>query len=195
MIAVPGPDWAYVLAAGARDHIVLPAITGITTGYALIALVVVVGLGALVADVPFALTTLTVAGAGYLTYLGLRSLRSPGQVMQGRQQAPLAASPLGYLTRGIGVSALNPKGLLIFLSILPQFAQPEGGWPLPVQFAVLGGIFILIAANFYLALGFAADRVLGARPSIAQLTTKAAGIAMIVVGAALLAEPIIEIPR
>lgn len=192
LIAVPGPDWAYVLAAGARDHIVLPAITGITTGYALITLVVVVGVGALVADRPVALTTMTVAGAGYLTYLGVRSLRSSGQVRHGRQQAPLATSPLGYLTRGIGVSALNPKGLLIFLSILPQFAQPRGGWPLPVQFAVLGGIFILIAANFYLALGFAADRVLGARPSIAQLTTKVASIAMIAVGAAVLVERIVE---
>jgi threonine/homoserine/homoserine lactone efflux protein len=63
---------------------------------------------------------------------------------------------------------------------------------MPVQFAALGGIFILITALFYLPLGYAADRVLGARPRVAHITTKIAGIAMIVVGTALLAERIVE---
>jgi threonine/homoserine/homoserine lactone efflux protein len=193
LIVVPGPDWAYVLAAGTRDHVVLPAVAGIMTGYLLITLVVVVGAGPLVTGVPFALTALTLAGACYLTYLGIRTLRSV-RALPGR--APTAAptpvgwaigGPLGYVARGIGVSALNPKGLLIFLSILPQFAR-TGGWPLPVQLAVLGGLFTALTGAFYLPLGYASDRVLGARPGIARTTTTIAGIAMILVGIALLAE-------
>ena len=64
------------------------------------------------------------------------------------------------------MSALNPKGLLIFLSILPQFTRTASGWPLPMQLAALGGVFIAICALFYLPLGHAASRVLGARPGI-----------------------------
>jgi threonine/homoserine/homoserine lactone efflux protein len=193
LIAVPGPDWAYILAAGVRDHVVLPAVAGLALGYALITLVVVIGVGPLVTNVPFALTALTVAGAAYLTYLGVGTLRSTGRVPHGQPMAALASSPSGYLARGIGVSALNPKGLLIFLSILPQFARQSGGWPLPAQLAILGGVFVLIAAVFYLALGHTADRVLGARPSIAQVTTRVAGVAMVLVGISLLAERLIEV--
>lgn len=197
LIVVPGPDWAYILAAGTRDHVVLPAVGGIVTGYLLITAVVVVGAGPLIAGVPFALSALTLAGACYLAYLGVRTLRSTGAVphggsVQAATSAPLAGSPLQYLVRGIGVSALNPKGLLIFLSILPQFTR-TGGWPLPVQLAVLGAVFTALTGAFYLPLGYASDRVLGARPGVARVTTRVAGVAMILVGIALLAERLAQL--
>ena len=91
--------------------------------------------------VPAALIALTVAGSGYLLYVGVRTVRgaaAPGA----RQQAPGPAA--GQLWRGAWVSAVNPKGLLIFLSILPQFTRPATGWPVPVQLAVLGGVFVLL---------------------------------------------------
>jgi hypothetical protein len=88
--------------------------------------------------VPMALVAWTVGGASYLVHLGVRTLQSPGHLRAG-SAAVLASSPLRCLTRGVGVSALNPKGLLIFLSILPQFTQSATGWPLPVQMATLGG--------------------------------------------------------
>ncbi|MBT0773658.1 LysE family translocator [Kineosporia sp. J2-2] len=191
LIAVPGPDWAYVLAAGAHDRVVLPAVTGLMIGYTLITLVVVAGAGPLLTRRPFALTVLTVAGAGYLTYLGVRTIRASGRV-PGAPQAPLASSPGRYLVRGIGVSALNPKGLLVFLSILPQFTRESGAWPLSAQIAVLGSVFVLITALFYVPLGYAADRVLGARPGLTRITTRIAGAAMIVLGLALLAEHVLH---
>ncbi|MBY8873908.1 LysE family translocator [Micromonospora sp. PLK6-60] len=195
LIAVPGPDWAFVLAAGTRDHVVAPAVGGLMAGYALITSLVVVGVGPLVAALPGVMTGLTLAGAGYLSYLGVRTLRGTGRIGPVDTAPAPAASSGRSFARGVGVSALNPKGLLIFLSILPQFTGSTGGWPLPVQFAALGGIFILIAALFYLPLGYAADRVLGARPRVAQLTATVAGAAMLLVGAALLAERIVELAR
>lgn len=192
LITVPGPDWAYVLAAGARDHVVAPAVTGVMAGYLLITTIMVVGVGPLVAAVPLALGVLTLVGAGYLVYLGIRTLRSTGSVPEGRGTMALASSPGRYFARGLGVSALNPKGLLIFLSILPQFTHTTASWPLPAQFAALGGVFILICALVYFPLGYAADRVLGARPRTAQVTTKVAGAAMILVGLALLTERLVS---
>ena len=66
--------------------------------------------------------------------------------------------------RGIGVSGLNPKGLLVFLAVLPQFAAPHGAWPLAVQLGVLGLVFTLICAGFYLSMGCAARRSRTAGP-------------------------------
>jgi threonine/homoserine/homoserine lactone efflux protein len=193
LIAVPGPDWAYVLAAGARDRVVVPAVAGILLGYAVITAVVVAGVGALVAAAPLAMVALTVGGATYLVYLGVGVLRQPGELVLATATDPAPTrSAVRYLARGAGVSALNPKGLLIFLSILPQFTRPAAAWPLPAQMAALGGVFIVICALVYLPLGHAAHRILGARPAMAGITTRVAGAAMILVGVALIAEHAIQ---
>ncbi|HEU4329813.1 MAG TPA: LysE family translocator [Lapillicoccus sp.] len=191
LVVVPGPDWAYVLAAGTRDHVVLPVVAGILLGYALVTAAVAAGVGPLVASAPAALTALTLAGAAYLTYLGVRTLRAPARVDAGPTEA-LASSRLRYLVRGVGVSSMNPKGLLIFLSVLPQFTRTVG-WPAPLQLATLGGVFIAICALFYLPLGLAADRALGSRPGVAWVTSRVAGAAMVVVGLALLVERVVHL--
>jgi len=192
LIVVPGPDWAYILAAGARDHVVLPAVAGLILGYAGVTVVVAVGIGPLVAGSSTALLSLTVCGAAYLMYLGIRVQRSPAQVGDAGGRPACVPSHTHYLLRGAGVSALNPKGLLIFMAILPQFTRPASGWPIPVQLATLGGIFTLACALFYLPLGYTSDRVLGARPGAARATAKAAGAMMVVAGLALMGERLIE---
>ncbi|MBF4461278.1 MULTISPECIES: LysE family translocator [unclassified Rathayibacter] len=192
LIAVPGPDWAFILAAGARDHVVIPAVAGLVIGYTLITGAVVVGVGPLVAAWPAALFVLTLLGAAYLIYLGVTILRSPGRISQTSDVNARRGSG-AILVRGIGVSALNPKGLLIFLAILPQFTRPEASLPLAVQLAALGGVFTAICALFYLALGFAADRILGPSPRVARTTTRVAGATMILVGLVLIAERVIEL--
>jgi threonine/homoserine/homoserine lactone efflux protein len=192
LIVVPGPDWAYILAAGARDHVVIPAVAGLIAGYAAITAVVAVGVGPLVARSSTALLALTVGGAAYLIYLGTKVLRSPVQVGLAGPETTSVPSRAHFLLRGAGVSALNPKGLLLFLSIQPQFTRPTSGWPIPLQLATLGAIFTLACALFYLPLGYTSDRVLGARPAAARATTKFAGVAMVVVGLALIGERLIE---
>ncbi|PKZ42193.1 LysE family translocator [Kytococcus schroeteri] len=194
LIAVPGPDWAYVLSASLRDRVVAPAVGGLALGYVLITAVVAVGVGPLLAEAPVVLLALTVGGAGYLVVLGARTLRSTtgpagpeGQVM--------ATGPLGYISRGMAVSGLNPKAMLLFLSILPQFTNPAQSWSLPAQLAALGLVHVVISGVFYLALGSAAGRVLGSRPGAAQATTRLAGIAMIALGIGLLGERLLEAVR
>ncbi len=96
LIAIPGPDWAYVLAAGARDHVVVPPVAGILLGYAVVS-AVVGGFAALVNAFPAALLVTTVAGASYLTYLGVKVLPSPAHVPQAgtEEQRPSAARRFG----------------------------------------------------------------------------------------------------
>ena len=102
-----------------------------------------------------------------------------------------AGTSRGLLARGVGVSALNPKGLLVFLALLPQFTDPHGSWPLAAQLAMLGLVFTATCAVFYLCLGSFARSVLHARPAAALAVTRFSGAAMVVIGALLLAERLI----
>src|SRR3954468_12297999 len=116
LIAVPGADWAFTIAAGLRGHAVLPAVGGLATGYAGVSTVVTAGVGALVARSPAALTALTVAGGLYLIWHGATTAARPAP-----PPAATAAAGTGWrlFARGVAVSTLNPKGLLLFLALLP----------------------------------------------------------------------------
>jgi threonine/homoserine/homoserine lactone efflux protein len=189
LIMVPGADWAFVLGSGLRGRTVVPAVSGLVLGYAGVTVVVAAGVGTLVARSPAFLTGLTVAGGLYLMWHGARTFA--------RSSAPSAPADgpsgpsRGVLARGVGVSALNPKGLLVFLALLPQFTDPHGGWPLAAQLGMLGLVFVLTCAVFYLCLGSFARSVLRARPGAALVVTRLSGAAMVVIGALLLAERLI----
>ncbi len=186
LIIVPGPDWAFVLSSGIRARAVVPAVGGLALGYAGIAMVVAVGVGVLVARSTAVLTGLTVVGGCYLIWHGAKTF-CRNSAPAARPETP-AATRLGVLVKGIGVSALNPKGLLVFLALLPQFTNTRGDWPLAAQLGLLGAVFVLTCAAIYLGLGSAARKILHARPAAARVVARFSGIAMIAVGAALLAE-------
>jgi threonine/homoserine/homoserine lactone efflux protein len=207
LIIVPGADWAYVIGTVLGHRSVLLAVGGIVLGYAGMTIVVAAGVGGIVARTPASLTALTIAGGLYLIWLGARTVTRPtapaitiDSTPSGTGAGPVSASGTGAgsvsasgtgratLAKGIGVSGLNPKGLLVFLAILPQFTSPRGSWPLTVQLAVLGLVFTLTCAAFYLCMGSLADRILRARPGTARAITRFSGTAMIVIGALLLAE-------
>jgi threonine/homoserine/homoserine lactone efflux protein len=189
LIIVPGADWAFVLSSGLRGGTVIPAVSGIVLGYAGITVVVAAGVGTLVARSPAFLTGLTVVGGLYLMWHGARTFAR--SAAPGAPADAADGTSRGVLARGMGVSALNPKGLLVFLALLPQFASPHGSWPLAAQLGLLGLVFMLTCAVFYLCLGSFARRALNARPATARVVARFSGAAMIVVGALLLAERLI----
>jgi threonine/homoserine/homoserine lactone efflux protein len=188
LIVVPGPDWAFTLASGLRDRVVYPAVGGLMIGYTILTAVVAAGVGALVARNPVVLTVLTVAGAGYLIYLGGSSLARPATLHGPASDGPAAPPRRRRLLTGIGVSGLNPKGLLVFLALLPQFTDPNGSWPVPAQLAALGLVFVLSCGVFYAALGVSTSTILRARPAVARAVSRLSGTAMVAVGLFLLAE-------
>jgi threonine/homoserine/homoserine lactone efflux protein len=185
LIVVPGVDWAFAISAGLRRQ-VLPGAAGIVLGYLAMTVVVAAGLGALIAATPAALTALTIAGAGYLSWLGIGTLRKPGSLSAAQAQ-PVCR--LGTLAKGIAVSGLNPKGLLVFVAILPRFTDPRGSLPMPVQLACLGFAFVLTCALVYPCVGLGARMLLRAKPKVALVVSRVSGASMIVVGLILLIEP------
>ncbi|MET8830572.1 LysE family translocator [Streptomyces sp. NPDC004610] len=105
---------------------------------------------------------------------------------------PVASSRRRVFLRGATISGLNPKGLLLYLSVLPQFLTTTtggaGGWPVPAQTAVLGALHMACCAAVYLTVGLTARAVLGARPTAARAVTRTSGAAMLGIGAVLLAQ-------
>ena len=189
LIAVPGADWAFVISTGLRGRSVLPAVGGLVLGYTVLTAVVAAGVGTLVARDPVLLTGLTVAGGGYLIWRGAATPAAPAPGLgpaAAERTAPASVGPT--LARGLGVSGLNPKGLLLFLALLPQFTDRHGSWPLPGQLALLGVVFTLTCGAFYLGLGSVLRAVLLPRPWTARAVTRLSGVSMIVIGAVLLAE-------
>jgi threonine/homoserine/homoserine lactone efflux protein len=183
LIAVPGPDWAFIIGTVLGGRSLARAVAGLAIGYSAMTLVVAVGVGAIVARSSWALTALTIAGGLYLIWLGFQTF-----IRHHAVRAETDEGHRGTLVRGIGVSGLNPKGLLVFLALLPQFTSPGGSWPLVAQLAVLGAVFVVTNAAFYLCLGTFARGILRTRQAAARLVTRISGAAMIIIGAFLLVE-------
>jgi threonine/homoserine/homoserine lactone efflux protein len=185
LVLVPGADWAYAIAAGLRDRSVLPAVSGLLAGYAGLTALVAAGVAALIAGSPLVLTVLTTLGAAYLVWLGVTTLTLA--------PAPLAGADQGSqpwvrrAVKGAGVSGLNPKALLLFLALLPQFITRGGDWPLADQITLLGLVHIANCAVVYISVGTTAKRVLRTRPAAARAVSRCSGAAMIAIAAILLA--------
>jgi hypothetical protein len=79
ILIAPGPDLAYMVAVGLGSgrRAALSAIAGICSGMGIYALIVIAGLGTIVASSPLALTVIKIFGAGYLLWLGIGAIRSP----------------------------------------------------------------------------------------------------------------------
>lgn len=192
LVLVPGPDWAYAIGAGLRAQKVAPSVLGMLSGYVVVAGAVAVGVGALVTEYPVALTTLSVVGAGYLLYLGTTALtaQTGGGIAAG--DAPVANGGSAQFVKGMGVSTLNPKGLLLLMALLPQFVSPQG-WSSTGQMLVLGGLHVLNCATVYFAVALLSRKLLGSRPGAGTVMSRIAGVMMLVVGLGILGEKAAEL--
>ena len=187
---MPGADWAYAITAGLRSRSIVAPILGLASGYVVVVSVIAVGVGAVVASSPGILTALTVVGASYILWLGVSTLlgvkSGDGTLVSvtGTESAYRSDSLRQYL-HGMGVSGINPKGLMLLLALLPQFLT-EGGWASGVQILLLGGIFILEILVVYSGVAVAARSLLRSRPRLSMAVSVASGLFLTVFGTWLL---------
>jgi threonine/homoserine/homoserine lactone efflux protein len=181
LVMTPGADWAYAIGAALRGAKLVPVVAGLAGGYVVQATIVVVGVGAVLARSQGAMQSLTFAGAGYLLWLGVRVARDP---------APVAAEDRDAVSalRGAATSGLNPKGVLLFFAVLPQFVARTAPWPVTLQLAVLGAVHVLACGLVYLWVAMTARRLLRSRPRAAALAGRVSGVAMVTVAVALVIE-------
>lgn len=160
----PGPAVANVMGAALTSgwRPAQASIGGILLGNCIYISMALLGLGAVFAAVPGSLTVLRWMGAAYIGWLGVQSLRSWRHARrEGNLEPAPPASPTRLFTDALTLQLANPKSLLFFGAILPQFVH-DGGWPPMVQMTLLGAIAVLLEYPVLSAYAWLARRKLGA---------------------------------
>lgn len=150
VVVIPGPDMALVArnvfrhgrAAGYATSL------GICTGILAWGIAAALGIATILATSSVAFTILKFAGAAYLIYLGISTLRSRDDVALDRpDSAPTLPARQAWL-QGLVSSLLNPKLGVFFLTLLPQFIAP--GEPAALRALQLALVFDLIGLAWLL---------------------------------------------
>jgi threonine/homoserine/homoserine lactone efflux protein len=147
LILIPGPSVLFVVSRGVAlgRRAALATVAGNATGFALQLALVSIGIGSIVARSDAVFTTLKLLGAAYLVYLGVRNIRERKALAELFAPVAAEAKPLRRIIReGFFVGATNPKGVIIFTAVLPQFIDRSQGH-VTLQLALLGTICIGIA--------------------------------------------------
>jgi threonine/homoserine/homoserine lactone efflux protein len=179
VICTPGPDTALIVRnslLGGRATGVHTA-AGIVSGIALWTLAASAGVAALVAASHPLFTALRIAGAAYLVWLGLSTLR-------GHRRATIAARPGGGYRQGLLSNLGNPKIAVFFTSLLPQFGT---GF---VQLAAFGMLFCAMGALWLTgyALVVARARRVILRPRVQRAIDALTGLTLVAFGVRLATE-------
>ena len=118
------------------------SIAGMEVGLMLQLALVAVGLGAAVASSVVAFNVVKWIGVLYLVYLAVRQWRSVTTDLRAKIGTTVDGGRLGLLTRGFLVNATNPKSLVFFLAVLPQFVVPTA--PLLPQYLAIGTTMVAV---------------------------------------------------
>jgi threonine/homoserine/homoserine lactone efflux protein len=189
LILIPGPSVLFVVSRGVAQgrRAAVATVCGNSCGFVVQLLAVAVGVGALLARSDTAFTAVKLIGAAYLVVLGLRNIRER-KALAALLAPRVQRKPVRRIVReGFFVGLTNPKGVLIFTAILPQFIERSRGG-VEVQLLLLGAI--CVAMGFVSDLGWAiasgtARTWLGRSQRSLERLSVAGGITLIGLGVAL----------
>lgn len=183
---VPGPDMIYLLgrsiAQGKKAGIV--AAVGINVGGYFHLLAAIFGISAIIATSSIAFTILKWCGAAYLLYIGFQALFSKQSLTVEKNGAIQRAKLKTIFWQGFLSDTLNPKVAIFFISLLPQFIQPESGNTLN-QLVTLGVTVNVIALVINIAIVLLAQALTSRLRKNSQVSTllhKAMGTVFIALG-------------
>ena len=177
----PGPDTMFVVANGMRHKAkgAIASALGIGAGSFLHAVLAAAGVSAVIAASPVAFETMKIAGALYLAWLGVQAirafLRNDGSAALAQNIGEISARHV--FLRGFLTNILNPKVIVFYLALLPQFVSVPLGH-VGLQVFLLGCIHNAIGLSFLLAVGLAAGKASGwlARTSFGRWLDGIAGV-------------------
>lgn len=144
VLLIPGPGVLYVVArsAGQGLRAGFASVLGLSAGALVHVAAATAGLSAILLTSATAFGIVKVLGAGYLIYLGIRTLFAKQPMIHMEAATPLSSYRL--FTDGVVVSIFNPKIAVFFLAFLPQFVDPSQG-QIPQQVFLLGVIYVALA--------------------------------------------------
>lgn len=147
LIVIPGPSVLFVIGRSLSLGRVGGILSVLGNALGMIPAIVAVslGVGALVAQSLVVLFVIKVLGAAYLVYLGVQAIRRRhDHVGAGPDLTTARPSARRLVLEGFVVGLSNPKTIVFFVAVLPQFVSYDAG-AIPPQLALLGGIFFGIA--------------------------------------------------
>ncbi|MFI8434494.1 LysE family translocator [Streptomyces sp. NPDC079020] len=146
LIVIPGPSVLFVigraLAQGRRAA--LTTVVGNTLGAYVLILAVALGIGSIVERSVLVFTVLKLAGAAYLVYLGVKAWRQRGSLQTTFTTEQNQQGGRRTMWEGFAVGVANPKTLVFFAAVLPQFVDRAQG-NVVLQMLLLGLVFNIIA--------------------------------------------------
>jgi len=144
IVIVPGPTVTLIVANSLRHgtRAGLLNIAGTQLGLAVMIGIVLAGLASLIEVMGWWFVWVRLAGAAYLVWLGVKLLRLSGSLTP-----QSAAKPrVGFFLQGFLVLMSNPKVLILFGALFPQFIDPSGNY---VEQVLLMGITAMVIAFIF----------------------------------------------
>ena len=146
LIVVPGPSVMFVVsrAVSLGRRAALVTVLGNAVGVFAQVVLVAIGVGAIVERSIAVFTAVKLLGAGYLVWLGIQAIRHRRDASMALTASVEVRSQRGVFADGFIVGVANPKAIVFFAAILPQFVEPAGA-PASLQMLLLGVVFVIVA--------------------------------------------------
>ncbi|MFC6885176.1 MULTISPECIES: LysE family translocator [Actinomadura] len=145
MVLIPGPNMIYLVSRsitqGRRAGLI--SLAGVAAGFFLYVAAATAGLTAVFALVPPLYAAIKITGAAYLLWLAWQAVRPGGTAVFAPKELP-HDPPRRLFTMGLVTNLLNPKIAIVYVSLLPQFVEPERGH-VALQSLLLGLVQVSVA--------------------------------------------------
>ena len=189
LIAVPGPSVLFTvsraLALGRMAGVA--TVAGNTVGVYVQVVAVAFGIGALVERSVMVFTIVKLGGAAYLIFLGVQAIRHRQKLAEMLGSRIENKSVARVMADGFVVGIGNPKAIVFFAAVLPQFVDRPAG-QVPQQMLLLGAIFAgiaLLSDSGWALVAGSARAWFGRSPRRLELIGGTGGLVMIGIGATL----------
>jgi len=191
IVISPGPDTMLILRSTLTGghRMGLATVAGIQIGMAVHTIAAVLGLTLIIFSSPLIFRIITIAGAAYLGWLALKSFRAGSLTIE---EGGVTTNALTACRDAMLVNLLNPKVILLFIALLPNFVDPILG-ETGQQLAFLGLVLITVNIGYQVPLSLAASaarRWLGS-PAVQHGINYASGTVLLTFAVIMLAENIL----
>jgi threonine/homoserine/homoserine lactone efflux protein len=189
VIAIPGPSVLFIVsrAVSLGRGGALVTVLGNAGGEFIQVLVVAVGMGQLLERSALAFSAVRLVGAAYLCYLGVQAWRGRRSAAAALGATTSPRGPVRLLRDGLIVGVSNPKSMVFFAAVLPEFVERARGHTV-VQLLLLGLVWVAIAlvsdSTWALVAGTARSWLVG-RPARLRQAQGASAIVMVGLGVGL----------
>ena len=191
LIISPGPDTLIILRHALNNGrgVGLAAVSGVQLGLVVHTLLAVAGISLAIASSPALLKGIAIIGAGYLAWLGLKSLKGDGGLAFDDADKTAAPNTGQALREAALCNLLNPKVILIFLALYPNFIDYQRG-NVTEQLIGLSVIMIVINTIWQTPIALAADALSRwmSNPAVLKGVNRASGVILLIMAALMLGQ-------